>query len=178
MNQPDPRAAFAAHVSTLAASLDRIDYYRLLGAPRDASSDDIKRAYHRAAGIYHPDAHRQANEQVQKCLHLIFKRMSEAYRVLNDYGRRKRYDAALAKGGVARMVETKREQAGPKSPDAQLRTPAGKRCFLQAIQQIKRKDYQGAKLNLQLALNYEGQGCQAVKDKIAEVDGLIKTKKK
>jgi DnaJ-class molecular chaperone len=178
MNKPDPRAAFAAHVTTLAASLDRIDYYRLLGVPRDAPSDDVKMAYHRVAGIYHPDAHRQANEHVQKCLSSIFKRMSEAYRVLNDYGRRKRYDASLAQGGTARMVETKREQAGPRSPDAMLKTPAGKRCFLQALQQIKRNDFAGAKLNLQLALNYEGQGAQMVKDKIAEVDALVKQNKK
>lgn len=173
MNRPDPHAAFAAHVTTLAASLERLNYYQLLGVERTATADDVKRAFHRAAGIYHPDAHRVANEQVRRCLHMIFKRISEAYRVLNDYGRRKRYDAHLAKGGASRMAETKREKGGPKSPDATLRTPAGKRCFMQALQQIKRKDYQGAKLNLQLALNYEGQGCAAVKEKIAELNGLM-----
>ena len=171
--RPDPQAAFAAHVSTLAASLDHIDYYRLLGVGQESSADDVKRAYHKAAGIYHPDAHRVADEQVRACLHKIFKRMSEAYRVLNDHGRRKRYDAQLAKGGTQRLVETKRDQAGPKSPDATLKTPAGKRCFMEAIKFMKQKNYGQAKLNLQLALNYEGQGCKAVKDKIAELEKIM-----
>jgi len=173
MTRPDPEAAFAAHVSTLAASIDTIDYYRLLGVSREASADDIKRAYHKAAALYHPDAHRTANEQVGACLHLIFKRMTEAYRVLNDHGRRHRYDAHLDKGGAGRLVDTKREQAGPKSPDATLKTPAGKRCFMQALQFMKQKNFSQAKLNLQLALNYEGQGSQAVKDKIAELEQLM-----
>ncbi len=177
MTNPDPQAAFAAHVSTLAASLDTIDYYRLLGVGRDASVDDIKRAYHRAAGIYHPDAHRLANEVVRNCLHLIFKRMSEAYRILNDYGRRKRYDTQLTQGGTHRMVETKREQSGPRSPDAELRTPAGKRIFMEALQAIKCKNYQKAKLNLTLALNYEGKDSAPIKTKLKEVEGLIRGKK-
>lgn len=170
MVQPDPQAAFAAHVSTLAASLDRIDYYRLLGVARDASADDIKRAYHKVAGIYHPDAHRLAGEQVRSCLNMIFKRMSEAYRILNDHSRRHRYDAQLSQGGTQRMVDTKREKSGPRSPDAELKTPAGKRCFMEAIKFMKQKNYIQAKLNLQLALNYEGKGCQAVKDKIEELE--------
>lgn len=175
MTNTDAQAAFAVHVSTLAASLDRISYYQLLGVAHDASADDVKRAYHRVAGIYHPDAHRSASEPVRACLTQIFKRLSEAYRVLNDHQKRKKYDALLTQG-AQRMVAAKREQAGPKSPDATLRTPAGKRCFMHAIQLINQKNYTQAKLNLQLALNYEGQGCQAVKDKIAEVDQLMKQK--
>jgi DnaJ-class molecular chaperone len=172
MTAANPQAAFAAHVTTLAASLDDIDYYRLLGVARESSADDIKRAYHKAAGIYHPDAHRLANEQVRSCLNMIFKRMSEAYRVLNDHSRRRQYDGQLAKGGTQRLVDTKREKGGPKSPDAELKTPAGKRCFMEALKFMKQKNYVQAKLQLQLALNYEGQGCQAVKDKIAELEQL------
>lgn len=177
MTGPDPQAAFATHVSTLAASLDRIDYYKLLSAPRDATGDDIKRAWHRAAGIYHPDGHRVANEQVKKCLHTIMKRMSEAYRVLGDFDRRKRYDAQLAQGGSGRMLETKRESKAPRSPDAGIKNPAAKRCFMQAMQAIQKKDYQGAKLNLSMAQTYEGGNSQAVKEKLAAVDKLIQEAK-
>jgi DnaJ-class molecular chaperone len=90
MTNQDAQAAFATHVTTLAASLDRISYYQLLGISHDTPADEVKRAYHRVAGIYHPDAHRMADEQVKQCLHMIFKRMSEAYRILHDYGRRKK----------------------------------------------------------------------------------------
>ena len=175
MTNPEAQAAFATHVTTLAASLDKISYYQLLGVAQDAPADEVKRAYHRVAGIYHPDAHRSADEQVRNCLHMIFKRMSEAYRNLHDYNRRKKYDEQLEDGGAQRLVATKREKLGPTSPDAKLKTPAGKRCFMQALQQIKRKDYQGAKLNLQLALTYEGQGSKAVKSKLEELKELMKS---
>ena len=173
MTREQAEAAFAAHVSTLAASLGELDYYSLLNVRREASADEIKLAYHRVAGIYHPDGHRQADAPVRECLNTVFKRMSEAYRVLSDFGRRKQYDAQLGRGQV-RMVQDKREQTGPKSPDAALRTPAGKRLFMQALDQIKRKDYKGAKLNLQLASTHEGAGCAAIKEKQAELEQLTK----
>ncbi len=172
MSRQEAEQAFAAHVTTLAASLEQLDYYALLSVRPDASGDDIKRAYHRVAGIYHPDGHRQADPGVRECLNTVFKRMSEAYRVLGDFSRRKQYDANLAQGRT-RMDQAKREQTGPRSPDAALKTPTGKRLFMQALDQIKRKDYKGAKQNLQLALFHEGQGCTAITEKQAEVDRLI-----
>lgn len=172
MSREEAERAFAAHVTTLAASLEQLDYYALLNVRPGASGDDIKRAYHRVAGIYHPDGHRQADPQVRECLNTVFKRMSEAYRVLGDFSRRKQYDAHLTKGQT-RMDQAKREQTGPRSPDAGLKTPTGKRLFMQALDQIKRKDYKGAKQNLQLALFHEGPGCAEIKEKQAEVDRLI-----
>ena len=167
------QAAFAAHVTTLAASLDGLDYYRLLGVSRQATADDVKRAFHRAATIYHPDAHRDAAPEVQDCLKKIFKRINEAYRILSDFGKRKQYDALLDRGGQVRMVENERKKRGPTSPEAALKTSAGKKSFRQALLQIKRKDYRGAKLNLQLALFHEGENCEPIRQKLAEVDKLL-----
>ncbi len=174
MTSQEAQAAFTAHVLTLAASLEQLDYYKLLGIPREATADQIKTAYHRVARIYHPDAHRGAEPHVRDGLHTVFKRMTEAYRVLYDYQRRKQYDAQLSTGGAARMVETKREQKGPRSPDADLKTPAGKRCYLAALQAIKGRDYMNAKLQLQLALTHEGPNSKPVKDKIAELENLMR----
>lgn len=174
MTRQEAEAAFTAHVITLAASMEDLDYYQLLGLPRTAKADEVKTAFHRVAKIYHPDAHRHMPEHVRTSLHEVFKRMGEAYRILFDYGRRKRYDAQLAEGGKARMVETKREKKGPRSPDAELKTPAGKRCFLAALQAMKTKNYQNAKLQLQLALTHEGMNSKPVKDKMAELTDLMK----
>ena len=176
MNSSAGPNAFQTHVATLAASLDRLDYYTLLSLPREAQADHIKQAYHRVAGIYHPDAHRGAHEATRQQLHLIFKRMTEAYRVLHSYERRKRYDAQLARGGAQRLSQSSREKAGPRSPDAELKSPAGKRCFMQALAAIKRKDYKSAKRDLQLAMTYEGAGCRAVTEKLAEVTALLSGK--
>lgn len=60
------------------------DYYSILGVPRDASDDDIKRAYRKLAQQYHPD---RAGGNEQK-----FKEINEAYQVLSDKAKRQQYD--------------------------------------------------------------------------------------
>ena len=63
------------------------DYYELLGVPRDASNDDIKRAYRKLALKYHPDRNPGDKEAEQK-----FRDASEAYAVLSDKQKRAQYD--------------------------------------------------------------------------------------
>ena len=62
------------------------DYYEVLGVPRDASADDIKRAYRRLARQYHPDVSGAAEDQEK------FKAVSNAYEVLSDARKREVYD--------------------------------------------------------------------------------------
>lgn len=59
------------------------DLYELLDVPRDASDDDLKRAYRRQARAHHPDA--GGDEET-------FKQITHAYQVLSDPQRRARYD--------------------------------------------------------------------------------------
>jgi molecular chaperone DnaJ len=63
------------------------DYYEVLGVERNASADDIKRAYRRLAIKYHPDKNPGSKEAEEK-----FKECAEAYEVLGDEEKRKRYD--------------------------------------------------------------------------------------
>lgn len=63
------------------------DYYRILGVDRNASEQDIKRAYRRLARQFHPDVNpgdKQAEER--------FKEINEAYEVLSDPAKREKYD--------------------------------------------------------------------------------------
>ena len=63
------------------------DYYEVLGVPRDASSDDIKRAFRRLARELHPDTNPDSPDAEAK-----FKEVALAYEVLSDPERRERYD--------------------------------------------------------------------------------------
>jgi curved DNA-binding protein len=62
------------------------DYYRVLGVPRGASQDQIKKAYRLLARKYHPDVSREANAEEK------FKEVAEAYEVLKDPTKRAAYD--------------------------------------------------------------------------------------
>src|SRR5438552_3579683 len=64
------------------------DYYEILGVTRTASADEIKRAYRRMAMKYHPDRADGDKSQAE----LKFKECAEAYEVLSDDNKRRRYD--------------------------------------------------------------------------------------
>jgi len=63
------------------------DFYQILDVPREASQDDIQRAYRRLARTLHPDVNKDPAAEER------FKDISEAYNVLSDPQTRRRYDA-------------------------------------------------------------------------------------
>ena len=62
------------------------DYYEILGVPRGATQDDVKRAYRKLARKYHPDVSKDADAEAR------FKELGEAYAVLKDPEKRAAYD--------------------------------------------------------------------------------------
>jgi molecular chaperone DnaJ len=69
------------------------DHYEVLGVERDASSDDIKRAYRRLARQLHPDVNPGADAAER------FKAVTHAYDVLSDPRQRQEYDLGGRGGG-------------------------------------------------------------------------------
>jgi len=62
------------------------DYYEVLGVKRDASQEEIQRAYRKLARQYHPDINKEASAEAK------FKSIGEAYEVLKDPEKRRKYD--------------------------------------------------------------------------------------
>lgn len=63
------------------------DYYRLLGVEREASGEEIKKAYRKLAMEYHPDRNRDKPGSEE-----LLKDINEAYQVIGDEEKRRQYD--------------------------------------------------------------------------------------
>ncbi|XP_033219851.1 dnaJ homolog subfamily C member 7 [Belonocnema kinseyi] len=70
----------------------RKDYYKILGIDKNASTDDIKKAYRKRAMVHHPDRHANASDGEKKEQEKKFKEVGEAYGILSDPKKRSRYD--------------------------------------------------------------------------------------
>jgi DnaJ-class molecular chaperone len=111
------------------------DYYEVLGVPRNAADDDIKKAYRKLARQYHPDRN-PGDKQAEG----RFKELQEAYDVLNDKTKRQQYDrfgaAGLGGGFQGRPGGGARDSSfhwGPGAGGFQEMDPADAAEFMQQM---------------------------------------------
>ncbi len=89
--------AFRRAVARLFETIDKKDYYQLFEIPPDASTDQVKIAYHNLTNRYHPfDLYNEADEVLKAKSDGIFRTLSEAYETLIDAARRREYDRLRA----------------------------------------------------------------------------------
>lgn len=132
--------------------LDELDYYALLGATKASSADEIREAFHRFALVFHPDRYVDAPERQADAL-VVFKRGSEAYRVLQSAVLRARYDLARAKGALRLSVDEMFAGASATTGAvAEVALPAAAQALYdKALQALERGDLGSAKMHLMLA---------------------------
>jgi curved DNA-binding protein len=87
--------------------MDFVDYYKTLGVPKNASADDIKKAYRKLARKLHPDVNPNDKEAHKK-----FQQINEANEVLSDPEKRKKYDQHGENWKHADQYEQARQQQG------------------------------------------------------------------
>lgn len=85
--------------------MDFVDYYKTLGVAKNASQDDIKKAYRKLARKFHPDVNPNDKEAHKK-----FQQINEAHEVLSDAEKRKKYDQYGENWKHADQYEQARQQ--------------------------------------------------------------------
>ena len=152
--------------------LDQLDYYALLGVTPAASLAEIKAGFRAFARRYHPDLFAGDARNIAEAAH-IYRRATEAYRVLTHPQQRRSYDEQLKLGKLRldpQAAGSVRPSVRSGQPDA-VHTRA--RPFLaRADQALAAGDLKQAKLNYQIALQHDPNN-DLLKQKLAEVENRL-----
>lgn len=143
-------------ILALARILDELDYYQLLHVRPEASTAEVRRAFHQSSRAFHPDANRHLRAEQREAVVAVSKRITEAYTVLRDPRRRRAYDEALGRG--QRRMQIAEAEAGARqqaSDELEGRTPNGRKFSALARADLQRGDLPAALRNLQTALTFE-----------------------
>lgn len=170
------------------AALDSISYYEIFRVEPKATPDDLRGAFHTFAESFHPDVHQWRHPSEQAAIGYIFKRGTEAYRVLSDPQLRVRYDEALA-NGILRPESLVVDLDGPRSQQGgggsmvpaparlldKVRAPGARPFVLRAEELAKKGDPKQAKIQLVMAMHMDAKNA-ALEAFAKELDEAIKVK--
>jgi curved DNA-binding protein CbpA len=161
---------YKTRIDQVYADLDRYTYYELLNLTPQAGPDDIRAAFHRAALSMHPDRfHNHPDASLREKLYVIYKRITEGYKVLSDSQDRREYDEGLARGQL-RLVRVEKKKGGPPRPAAGIDNPAARRFFDLALAAERRNDFKTARLNYKFAADLLGGDHPAIAERLAHMD--------
>lgn len=127
------------------AAMKTQDHYEVLGLRREASKDEIKKAYFLLAKVYHPDRHFQVGMgEVKDQLEELFQRITEAYDTLLMERKRKEYDLML--------IVSKYGKKQPTAASEESDEVRAVQQFQRGQEAIKRGDHREAVHSLQWAV--------------------------
>ncbi|WP_226993942.1 J domain-containing protein [Myxococcus hansupus] len=165
-----------ADLEARCAKLDQLDYFELLALERTATPADIKRAFYRESRTYHPDRFFQMDsKELKERVNELYKRVTEAYYVLRDDTKRKKYVADVTGPERAQKLrfteasEAETKAAAKKEQEEQIGThPKGRQFFQQAQKDADAGNWSAAERNLKMALTYEPANAR-YKERLAEI---------
>ena len=168
---------FRQEVAALVQALDQLDYFGVLKLSQTAGVAEVKAAYHRESRAYHPDRFAALPDQaLREQIGRIYRRINEAYTVLRDDARRKKYVADMAgpdrdkKLRFTEADEAEVKDAQKKKIEEQFgQTPNGRKFYAAALTDIQAGRWEAAERNLKSALMYEPQNAK-FKEQMALVE--------
>jgi DnaJ-class molecular chaperone len=151
----DPLTEIRLIVEELHAGLDKLPYHVFLGVPEGTEGDGVRAAFHTRARVFHPDLFvGLGDDDLRARVYDVYKRMTEAYRVLGDPQLRKQYDEQR-RAGRNRLEQAPAARPAPKRPEDAIANAAARKYYLLALEGERRGDTQAMKMNLKLALQME-----------------------
>ena len=169
-----------AQVAWKAERLDTLDYFELLGVPTTASAGEVKRAFYAESRAYHPDRFfHLADEGFKARVHEVYKRVTEAYYVLRDDVRRRKYLADVS--GPERARKLRFDELSEQETKAQVKqqaaeqiglNPKARQLFQTALGDLERGNLAAAERGLKMALTYEPQNA-LYKEKLTELQARL-----
>lgn len=178
----DPRLRTRVEIETINEILPELDYYQLLGLPRDCAQNDIDGAFRTETRRLHPDrAAAGATPEFKTVANTVFKAVNDAYRVLRDPDSRARYDAERRQGERRLSDEARRsaeaEAAQRNDPTKAARTEKGGKYWKMALQNWNDGDFNGCIMNINFALTFESDNA-TFKDYLEKAKLAFEEKKK
>ena len=131
-----------------------LDYYELLGLERQASQDQVKAAFHRFAMKYHPDRAVNAGED-KGARERIYRRGTEAYRVLSHPLQRAAYDQGLIEGRLRFDGNASPARHSSRAPSTRPVAPRARPFLIEAEKAYANREYSKAHVHLQVALGHD-----------------------
>jgi DNA-binding response OmpR family regulator len=164
----------ARQVDELFEKLDALSYYELLEVPIEAERGVIQQAFHQRSLVYHPDRHARLKDSVPHAfekINTIYKRISEAYKVLSNAAHRHAYNVGLRRRGAVRFEPETTRRRDEKELDL-VATPEARNFVLQAIECRSFGDLEGARGWLEQALRLEPAN-EPLRDRIDAIGKLL-----
>ena len=162
------------------AVLDQLSYYEIFEIDPASTPDEIRSAFHRFSGLFHPDRHIGRPEVEREHAGAIFRRGTEAYMVLSDPGLRSRYDAQLAAPATSRaqrlsgnLSRPPPASTGPPRLEDAVRSPSARPFARRAEELMRAGDFRQAKLQLVMA-NHLDPDNEALADALREAEATLK----
>jgi DnaJ-class molecular chaperone len=156
-------AQFLIEVDALSQVLDQLDYFAVLKLPQEAGPAQIKAAYYRESRAYHPDRFAALpSVELKEAVGRVYRRINEAYTVLRDDAKRKKYLADVTGPDRARKLRfTEADEAQVKDEQKKKleesfgQTPNGRKFYAAALADIAAERWEAADRALRMALMYE-----------------------